>query len=475
MQGHMGVRGIWRLLVLPLSDLLSFYVALATTIALRQPSLLNAGTAAAFLPLFAVWMAALYTLEFYDLRVVRDSVALVRNLMVLAAVCFFTGTTYFYALEPYAGLTPKTHLVLVILISHLLILTSRRALLWMLQYSLFDQKLVFLCDREHVAEIEKDFSGHFKDKNLHMVAWQPGVDMIVADSRWVDEHWDEARDVFMGAVMHKVPVLSLESFYELFFGKVSPDYAANPSWTLKFALPQANSLYWKVKRACDVAGSALLLILLSPVLAATAALVAVLDGRPVFFGQERAGLLGRPFMLWKFRTMTVGADAQGPFTSAATSVALVTKLGAYLRRFRLDELPQLWNVLRGDMSLVGPRPEWMREVEVLEKTVPGYHLRHMVYPGITGWAQLNFRATSNVGDSLEKIHYDLYYLKYLSFSLDLGILLKTLKRVCVNDLTISATPRPAVKTARVSPDWGGDLRALARTRKSSRPHNSRRA
>ena len=128
-----------------------------------------------------------------------------------------------------------------------------------------------------------------------------------------------------------------------------------------------------------------------------------------------------------------------------------------MRRFRLDELPQLWNVFIGDMSLVGPRPEWVKEVEVLEKVVPSYHLRHLVKPGITGWAQVRFRATNSVDDSIEKIHFDLYYLKYLSFGLDMSILLKTAKRILTHDSNVVHLPSPVLAPKQNIEHWAKDL------------------
>ncbi len=129
-----------------------------------------------------------------------------------------------------------------------------------------------------------------------------------------------------------------------------------------------------------------------------------------------------------------------------------TRLGAFLRRFRLDEFPQLWNVLRGEMSLVGPRPEWVKEVAVIEKSVPNYHLRHLVPPGITGWAQVYYRATQGLEGSLEKHHYDLYYLKNFSPALDLAILLKTVKRVFLSDARVQSVRVPFPAERRPLPE-----------------------
>ncbi|MBI5246003.1 MAG: sugar transferase [Elusimicrobia bacterium] len=456
---RVGTRHYWRWMIPPLVDCLLFYVSLFTTIALRQPQLLTVETGLAFLPLFMTWIAVMYALGLYDLRLVRSSVSLIKNLLASSGACLALGTTYFYLLHS-KSLTPKTHLLLTVMISHALILGWRRAWLMLLHYSFLDQRFVFLGDPADMAEIEKDIPHHAGETGLTIVPWQyPGVDMVVADSRWVDWNWEAARPVFLAAIERGVPIVTLEDFYESVFGKVSPHYAGRPSWALKFTLPNNIGPFLWIKRAFDASGSAALLIATAPILVATAALIALIDGRPIFYRQARAGFLGRPFMVLKFRTMSLGAETTGPFTSAKAHGASITRLGKILRRYRIDELPQLWNVLIGDMSLVGPRPEWVREVEVLEKVVPSYHLRHLVKPGITGWAQVKFRATNSIDDSIEKIHFDLYYLKYLSLGLDISILLQTVKRVLTHDSQVVARRSPALQPKQNVEHWAADLTA----------------
>ena len=441
----------------PIVDFLLCYMSLATTLALREPSFLTSDTALGFFPLFVSWIAVMYALGLYDLSLVRNSFSLIKNLSFSSAACFAIGTTYFYMMASHT-LKPKTHLLLAVAISHVLILVWRRAWLMALKYNFLDQRFVFLGDPSDLTELEKGLPHHAGNTGLTVIPWQyPGVDMVVADSRWVDWNWEAARPTFLAAIARGVPIVTLEDFYESIFGKVSPHYAGRPSWALKFTLPNNIGPFLLGKRAGDIVGSALLLLLSSPIFAAAAVLIAILDGRPIFYRQPRAGFLGRPFMVLKFRTMNLSAESIGPFTSAKAHGASITRLGKLLRRYRIDELPQLWNVLIGDMSLVGPRPEWVKEVAVLEKVVPSYHLRHLVKPGITGWAQVKFRATNSIDDSIEKIHYDLFYLKYLSFGLDVSILLKTLKRVLINDSNVVTLPTPSLVPKQNVDHWAGDL------------------
>lgn len=438
-----GSRNTWRWLLPPVVDFLIFYLALATTLALREPNLISPMTALIFMPLFLAWIGTMYTVGLYELRLVRDTVTLVRNMLISAGASMLLGMTYFYAIGTY--LKPKTHLILAVAISHALIFVWRRAWLWLLKFDLLDQRFVFLGGTDHLREIEKGMPHHARDTGLSVGPWQwPGVDIVVADAPWVDQNWESARDVLLAAMAVGVPIVTMEDFYESIFGKVSPYYAASPSWALEFILPKRLSLYAMVKRGIDVVGAIVLLIAFAPVLAATAALIAIFDGAPVFFNQERAGLLGKPFTLWKFRTMSHGAEAKGAMLAAGALDSHVTPLGEVLRRFRLDELPQLWNVLKGDMSLVGPRPMWMKEVEMFEKVVPSNHLRHLIKPGVTGWAQVRFRATSTIAGGIERLHYDLFYVKNWSFALDVSIILKTVKRVLISDSTVDAIPSPAM-------------------------------
>jgi Undecaprenyl-phosphate glucose phosphotransferase len=179
-----------------------------------------------------------------------------------------------------------------------------------------------------------------------------------------------------------------------------------------------------LKRAFDVALGTAALILALPVMALIAAAIALVSGRPVLYRQERMGLDGRPFRMLKFRTMRLDAEAAAGPQWATPDDPRRTRLGALLRRFSLDELPQLFNVLRGDMSLVGPRPERPPFVQEFRRRVPGYMLRHKVKAGITGWAQINgWRGNTSIE---KRIEYDLYYIERWSLGFDLAILLQTL-------------------------------------------------
>ena len=183
-----------------------------------------------------------------------------------------------------------------------------------------------------------------------------------------------------------------------------------------------------MRRAADVAISLIAAVLTLPLMVMVALFIRLDSPGPVLYRQTRVGLGGCVFTLLKFRTMRVDAETSGP-TWAAVRDTRVTRVGGFLRRARIDELPQLFNVLRGEMSVVGPRPERPHFVEQLAEVIPFYHDRTLVKPGITGWAQVNFPYGASVEDAREKLRYDLYYVKHRGLLLDLSILAATIKVV----------------------------------------------
>ena len=180
------------------------------------------------------------------------------------------------------------------------------------------------------------------------------------------------------------------------------------------------------KRLLDIAVSVLGLLVTVPLFLSVAVLIRLDSPGPVFYRQVRVGLRGRPYMIWKFRSMRQDAEKAGPRWAQANDPR-ISRVGWWLRKTRIDEFPQLVNVLRGDMSLVGPRPERPVFVQDLRMVIPYYDIRHTVRPGVTGWAQVKFRYGASQEDSHTKLQYDLYYVKNLSFLLDMKIMAHTIR------------------------------------------------
>src|SRR5438132_13443904 len=194
-----------------------------------------------------------------------------------------------------------------------------------------------------------------------------------------------------------------------------------------FQLSRA-SPYHYVKRMCDITLSGLLLVICVPLMAVIAAVIWLTSGRPVIFKQHRVGRDEDIFTAYKFRTMRTeqGVEVREADLCTRENDPRILPVGRWLRKLRIDELPQLWNVFHGELSLIGPRAEWVECAVRYRNKIPFYHFRHLVKPGITGWAQVNYPYGESEEDAMQKLTYDLYYIRHYSLKLDAMIVLKTI-------------------------------------------------
>jgi lipopolysaccharide/colanic/teichoic acid biosynthesis glycosyltransferase len=214
---------------------------------------------------------------------------------------------------------------------------------------------------------------------------------------------------------------TLQHFYEVHWRRI-PLAHLNSAWIFDHGFEIAREpMTERLKRVSDLFFSSVGLVVGTPIVVLGALAIWLEDGKWPFFIQSRIGRNGVPFRIMKLRTMR--ASAGDPYT--AKNDARITRVGRFLRKSRLDEIPQLWNVLKGEMSLIGPRCEWDQLVAHYEREIPYYHFRHMVKPGITGWAQVNFPYGASLDDARRKLEYDLYYIRNFSFVLDASIAIKT--------------------------------------------------
>ncbi|MDR2191861.1 MAG: sugar transferase [Endomicrobium sp.] len=224
-------------------------------------------------------------------------------------------------------------------------------------------------------------------------------------------------------------------FYEEMFGRISEESAKYRLWVLKtVAAREQNNVYIALKRLFDIALSLICMVIFAVPFIAVCLVIKIFYGYDPIFKQRRIGYLGKTFNIYKFITMKPKEkDLTDIFGEYAKEKNDYFAFGTFLRRFRLDELPQILNILKGDLSFVGPRPVWDKEYEIVEKEIPDYAVRNIVRPGIAGWAQLNFRAVRSIEDCLTRFSYDIYYIKNISLFFDVAIILKTIKRVFIND------------------------------------------
>ena len=225
-----------------------------------------------------------------------------------------------------------------------------------------------------------------------------------------------------------IPVLDLAGFFERAKGEVPID-CLKASWLVYGHGFVQDRVRTAVKRAFDVLMSMLLLVIAAPIMVLTAIAIKLESSGPVIYRQERVGLRGRPFMCLKFRSMRIDAEKDGVARWASKNDERVTRIGAFIRKCRVDELPQLISVLRGEMSLVGPRPERPSFVRQLQADIPFYDIRHSVKPGVTGWAQVRYSYGASMEDARKKHQFDLYYVKNHSLFLDVLVLVETVSVV----------------------------------------------
>jgi exopolysaccharide biosynthesis polyprenyl glycosylphosphotransferase len=225
-----------------------------------------------------------------------------------------------------------------------------------------------------------------------------------------------------------IDIIEGTSFYEMLMGKLHV-YQINPAYLIFSEGYQRSKLKSMMKRSGDFMLATFMLLILSPLLLVTAALIKIDSRGPIIFSQERVGQNGRRFQINKFRSMVADAEKRTGPVWASEDDDRITRVGRVIRKLRIDEIPQLWNVLKGEMSFVGPRPERAHFIEQLVKQIPYYTYRLSVKPGITGWAQVSYGYGSTIEDAVEKLNYDLFYIKNLTFLFDFLIVFRTVKTV----------------------------------------------
>ena len=226
-------------------------------------------------------------------------------------------------------------------------------------------------------------------------------------------------------------IIDINEAYERYLNKIPIDYVEE-SWIIENIKINKNNFYSAVKKVTDVIIALLIIIVSSPFLIVAIIARLLEDGRPIFIKQKRVGKNGKVFDLYKLRSMVVLsssglAETNEAKWSSGDDDPRITKVGRIIRKLHIDEIPQMINIIKGDIALVGPRPERPEFVFELEKIIPHYELRHIIRPGFTGWAQIKYRYARTINDSKEKFEYDLYYIKNKNIFLDAGIILKTIQ------------------------------------------------
>ncbi len=393
---------------------------------------------APFSLIFAVWVIVFYLTDLYDPRNFKNNINFFKNFGLTLLINGFLAVLFFY-LIPIYGITPKTNLLIFLIIFGVL------SSLWRYFFNYFSgaigspEKILIIKPEHQNTEVENliNFINHNPQlgyKIEHQLKESNLVELETIlikkfDIAIIPTHLQEKAKITK--LMYKnfsgdYRVINFSEFYELIFKKI-PLSELEEAWFLGNFVHRSK-IYENIRGLIEKILALALIIILSPIFILIAILIKISSTGPAFFKQIRVGENEKEFDLYKFRTMTRTDFKEWTIENDQR----VTKVGKILRKTHLDELPQLFNILKGEASFVGPRPERPEFVSLLKEKIPYYKIRHLVEPGVTGWAQIKYRYGSSVEDAYEKLQYDIYYLKNRSFVLDLLIILKTIKSVFTN-------------------------------------------
>lgn len=425
----------FQTIILILGDLILFYFSLYLTLALRYETLYAEELwllhQLPFFYIHLVWLFIFYIGGLYDIKNFSSYKKLAECILKIMLAAIIMAVLILY-LMPQPTVTPKTNL-LIDTIFLIIFLVFWRKIFWHLARKTAKINVLFF---GNLPEL-KDLSNTFKvnpylgyepvmvlssvDHNLSEIIQKNSVHLIVAAKSILAN--EKAAKQFYEVLPSGVSIIDFETFYESLVEKI-PIYLITETWFLENLREINKKLFEKFKRICDIAGAIVLGIPTILLLPFIALLIKIESAGPVFYKQKRVGKNEKIFEITKFRTMVRDAEKDGA-KWAAEKDSRITKVGKFLRKTRLDELPQLINILKGEMSFIGPRPERPEFVEELKKEIPHYSMRHLIKPGLSGWAQIKFAYAASVEDAMEKLQYDLYYIKNRSVVLDLAIAAKT--------------------------------------------------
>ena len=416
-------------------DIFVLYLSLAVMLLLRyEPAAFGYRLSMHLLPfsfIFIVWIAIFYLNGLYRFSL-RGEGDLFKSIFTAAVMSSAASIIIFYIWNDFFKLTPKTNLLIfcaLFLVFEFILRTQLQRILApkILNVVVLGVSPMMEDTMAHINEYRTEYKivtwikelggnniGQLSDAihntKLHLAVIQPHLKDDIATMRLVYR-----------LLPLKIVLISFWDFYELIFKKVPID-ELKEGWFIE-NIAHRNLFYDLPKRVFDLVFSIVAVVILSPLALIIGILIGIGTRGPVIYRQKRAGKNGRSFTLYKFRTM--GHNSEGPYWTEPEDER-ITLLGKYLRFTHLDEIPQLINIMVGNLSFIGPRPERLELAEEY-KNLPYYNMRHISRPGLTGWAQINFRPSASLEEAHEKLRYDIYYIKNRSHTLDMYILLKTFK------------------------------------------------
>jgi len=443
-------------LTLILGDIGVLYLSLYITLLIRYQGIdIKERWAQHLLPfsfIFAIWLLVFYISGIYSLQIARTNLIFYSVLLKSLTWCAALSMAFFYVIKP--GIAPKTNLLIEFLVLIVLFVAWRQIFNLLVKIKPWQNNVLIIGLNEETLKLAREINaspqlglkvvgvinegktklepnGILDVEILNPPHSLPGLIKIKKIKTIITalnpHHNPELVNKLYECIPLKIYFFDLPTFIEKFTGKI-PVNSIGQIWFLENLKESQKIIYEIYKRAIDVVLALIILILTVPFLPILYLIVKLNSHGPFLFMQTRTGRLGKKFLAIKIRTMHKNSETNGP-QWAIKNDPRVTRSGRFMRKTRIDEIPQLINILRGEMSFIGPRPERPEFIEKLEHKIPYYNERLLVKPGLTGWAQVNFPYGSSEADAMEKLQYDLYYIKNRSAILDTSIFLKTIKTV----------------------------------------------
>ncbi|HUY14161.1 MAG TPA: TIGR03013 family XrtA/PEP-CTERM system glycosyltransferase [Terriglobia bacterium] len=425
--------------------LLSF--ALAAWIRLGQDSLLVLRSEDGIIKILAIAVLAFVCFYYFDLydpqRLPSSGETYFRVLIVIGLLSLLLGALGYFI----PGFLLSDNIILLgVSILTVSVLTWRWMYIWLIRQSFLRERVYVLGAGERAERLVEALRARV-DLGLDVVGWAAAIangsltrDVMASQLLALKEKG--AIDHVIVAISDRRGTMPVRELLELRLSGIKVEDATNllekisgkievhelqPSWLIFSEGFRQNALFMFLRRVMSVTISVVSLLITLPLIPFVALAIRLTSPGPILYRQKRVGRAGRAFTCYKFRTMRSDAEADTGATWAQDDDPRITRVGRVLRYLRLDEIPQIWNVLKGDMGFVGPRPERPEFVEQLIEQIPYYNLRHIIRPGITGWAQIRYKYGNTLEDARQKLQYDLFYIKNISLGLDFWIMLQTIK------------------------------------------------
>lgn len=402
--------------------------------------------------IYIIWLIIFYINNLYELDIAKNNLEFSSSLIRALIISGIVSIIFFYLVPNFAfgAITPKTNLFLNVLVFVVLFYLWRYLFNFLVGSIKMKSNTAIIGYNPQAIELAKELikNPQLGYKLKLIIKNHEKVDRIEIPEIKIIEGINNLKEI-LGAekinlavivpeiyrsaeliqnlfecIKYKIDFVNLSEFYENLTQKI-PLTAISQIWFLENISQRNKSFYETLKRIFDILFAFLMLIISLPVWLIISIIIKSESPGSIFYRQIRIGQGGKPFTLIKFRSMIKDAEKDGP-KMAQEKDPRVTKFGRFIRKSRLDELPQLWNIIKGQMSFVGPRAERPEFHQELKAKIPFYQERYLIKPGLSGWAQIKYGYTSSVEDNFEKIQYDLYYIKNRSFILDLSIILKTI-------------------------------------------------